>query len=323
MSNENRPIVIRRRAGPGHHGGHGHGGGAWKIAYADFVTAMMAFFILLWLIGSTADSDLKGISEFFRNPVLHAHSGGDSVGDSALILPGGGEDLTREMGQVRRSDAQLRRNVIEREMARGRPDKDDAREIRERAALLEIKGRIEALIEAKPNLRAFRNQILLDITPEGLRIQIVDQQNRPMFDLASAELRPHTRELLHIIGGALNTLPNRLSLSGHTDALQYPGQERGFSNWELSANRANASRRELITGGLEPLKVARVVGHADILPFNPDDPYDASNRRISIIVMNKRTEETVLEGRMLEIDTEELSDEPDTLLDYFDDVVSP
>jgi len=319
MSKENQPIVIRRPARTGHSAGHG--GGAWKIAYADFVTAMMAFFILLWLIGSTADSDLKGISDFFRNPVLMAQSGGDSVGDSALILPGGGEDLTRTMGQVRRHD--LRREIIERDITLVRPDQDEAREVRERAALLEIKGRIEALIEAKPNLRAFRNQILLDITPEGLRIQIVDQQNRPMFDLASAELRPHTRELLHIIGGALNTLPNRLSLSGHTDALQYPGQERGFSNWELSANRANASRRELITGGLDPLKVARVVGHADILPFNPDDPYDASNRRISIVVMNKRTEETVLEGRLLEVNAQELSDETDALLDYFDNAVSP
>ncbi|HLW04263.1 MAG TPA: flagellar motor protein MotB [Azoarcus sp.] len=319
MSKENQPIVIRRPARTEHSAGHG--GGAWKIAYADFVTAMMAFFILLWLIGSTADSDLKGISDFFRNPVLMAQSGGDSVGDSALILPGGGEDLTRTMGQVRRHD--LRREIIERDITLVRPDQDEAREVRERAALLEIKGRIEALIEAKPNLRAFRNQILLDITPEGLRIQIVDQQNRPMFDLASAELRPHTRELLHIIGGALNTLPNRLSLSGHTDALQYPGQERGFSNWELSANRANASRRELITGGLDPLKVARVVGHADILPFNPDDPYDASNRRISIVVMNKRTEETVLEGRLLEVNAQELSDETDALLDYFDNAVSP
>src|SRR5690606_305278 len=121
-----------------------------------------------------------------------------------------------------------------------------------------------------------------------------DEQNRPMFDLSSAELRPHTRELLLAIGRALNDLPNRLSLSGHTDAKPFPGGDRGFSNWELSANRANASRRELIAGGLDPTKVLRVVGLAETIPFNADDPLDPSNRRITIIVMNKRTEDAVL-----------------------------
>jgi chemotaxis protein MotB len=137
-----------------------------------------------------------------------------------------------------------------------------------------------------------------------------------MFDLSSAELRPHTRELLRAIGRALNDLPNRLSLSGHTDAKPYPGGERAFSNWELSANRANASRRELIAGGLEPAKIARVVGHSDTIPFNAEDPLDPSNRRISIIVMNKRTEEAVLgQNPTLDVGAEATPPDPGALLE--------
>lgn len=313
MSDDTQQPIVIRRVNKGGHGGH-HGG-AWKIAYADFVTAMMAFFLLLWLLGSTSEGDLKGIADFFQNPLKVAQQGGRGSGDSSSIIPGGGEDLSRAVGQVKRGDVEQQRRVINLEAARAQeavPVDVDGQETRERARLISMKGRIEAMIEANPNLRAFRDQILIDITPEGLRVQIVDEQNRPMFDLSSAELRPHTRELLRAIGRALNDLPNRLSLSGHTDATPFPGGDRGFSNWELSANRANASRRELVAGGLEPGKVLRVVGLADTIPFKVDNPFDATNRRITIIVMNKRTEDAVLGKTPEESDSGvEVGPEPD------------
>lgn len=291
-----QPIVVKRIK----KGGGGAHGGAWKIAYADFVTAMMAFFLLMWLLGSTAQGDLEGIADYFQNPLKVAMQGGEGTGDSSSILQGGGEDLTRSVGQVKRGDVASSR-AINLDAAGGKRKTDaelaaeQLAERRERSRLIDLKGRLEAIIEANASLRQFKNQILMDITTEGLRIQLVDEQNRPMFTSSSAELRPYTRELLREIARALNDVDNRISLSGHTDSAQYAGGERGFSNWELSSNRANASRRELVAGGLEAGKMVRVVGLADTIPLNRDDPFDPINRRISIIVLNKTTEE-VLRG---------------------------
>ena len=289
-----QPIVVKRIK----KGGGGAHGGAWKIAYADFVTAMMAFFLLMWLLGSTAQGDLEGIADYFQNPVKVAMMGGQGTGDSSSVIPGGGEDLTRSVGQVKRGDVESTRSL--NMDAAGGKRKSEAEisaerlaERRERAKLIDLKGRLEAIIEANPNLRQFKNQILMDITTEGLRIQLVDEQNRPMFQSASADLRPYTRDLLREIARSLNDVDNRISLSGHTDSSQYAGGERGFSNWELSSNRANASRRELVAGGLEAGKMVRVVGLADTIPLNRDDPFDPINRRISIIVLNKSTEEAI------------------------------
>lgn len=294
-----QPIIVKRvkKVSGGHHGG------AWKIAYADFVTAMMAFFLLMWLLGSTAQGDLEGIADHFDNPLKVSLLGGSGSGDSSSVIPGGGQDLTRSIGQVKRGDVEARRTV-NLDAAKGRQpesfefefDVEREAELRERGRLIDLKGRIEAIVEADPDLRNYKNQILMDITSEGLRIQLVDEQNRPMFSTASAELRPYTRSLLGAIGRALNDVPNRLSLSGHTDAAPFAGGERGFSNWELSSNRANASRREMIAGGLESGKVVRVVGLAETIPLIEEDPLDPANRRISIIVMNKRTEEALRTG---------------------------
>ncbi|QID18279.1 flagellar motor protein MotB [Nitrogeniibacter mangrovi] len=289
-----QPIVVKKIK----KGGGGAHGGAWKIAYADFVTAMMAFFLLMWLLGSTAKGDMEGIAEFFKNPLKVSLNGGEGSGDSSSIIKGGGEDLTRSVGQVKRGDVEGHKTInldAARDPSAVSKGKDAYEfEQRERAQLIDLKGQIEALIEASSTLRALRNQLIMDITPEGLRIQIVDEKNRPMFAQSSDRLQPYTQELLRAIGKALNSVDNRISISGHTDASQYAGGERGFSNWELSSNRANAARRELIAGGLEEGKVIRVVGLADIIPFKPDDPYDPTNRRISIIVMNRKTEQAVL-----------------------------
>jgi chemotaxis protein MotB len=280
LDDSQRPIVIRRvkkKAG-------GHHGGAWKIAYADFVTAMMAFFLLMWLLGSTAKGDLQGIAEYFRTPLQVAFSGGSGAGDASHVIKSGGKDLTRLEGQIKQGEIHSPRRTFnlkaaEQELARI-----------ERQKLSELKGRLQASIETVPALQQFKNQLLIDITLDGLRVQIVDEQNRPMFAIGSAALQPYTREILHEIAKVLNEVPNRISISGHTDAHPYSGGQRGYSNWELSADRANASRRELLAGGMDEAKIARVVGLSSSLLFDEENPHNPINRRISIIVMNKRAE---------------------------------
>jgi chemotaxis protein MotB len=285
MSDESQqPIVVKRIR----KGGGGHHGGAWKIAYADFVTAMMAFFLLMWLLGSTAKGDLEGIAEYFATPLKVALQGGVGSGDASSVIKGGGIDLTRTSGQVKKGEVQAEKKTINLQALKAEQER------REREKLGELKQKIERAIEASPSLQQYRKQLLLDITNEGLRIQIVDEQNRPMFDLSSAELKPYMRDILREIGRALNEVGNRISLSGHTDAKPFAGGDRGVGNWELSASRANASRRELIAGGMAESKVIRVVGQASTVLFDPADPFNPQNRRIGIVVLNKKTEEAIL-----------------------------
>jgi chemotaxis protein MotB len=293
-----RPIVVKRikKSGGGHHGG------AWKIAYADFVTAMMAFFLLMWLLGSTTKGDLLGIAAFFRTPMKVAMAGGSGSGDSSSIIKGGGKDLTRRDGQVKHGDTPADKKSYDLKAAR------DALEHEENMRLAALKARLEATIDANPLLKKYKNQLLLDITSEGLRIQIVDEKNRPMFALASAELEPYTRDILDVLGLVLNEVPNKIGLSGHTDSTPYPS-DKGYSNWELSADRANASRRELVRGGLADDKILRVVGLASAANLDRKDPFDPINRRISIIVMNKRTEEAVMrDAASLDVPSEKAAD---------------
>jgi chemotaxis protein MotB len=305
LDDSQRPIVIRRvkKKAAGHHGG------AWKIAYADFVTAMMAFFLLMWLLGSTAKGDLQGIADYFRTPLQVAFSGGSGAGDASHVIKNGGKDLTRLEGQIKQGELNSPRRsynlkAAQQELARI-----------EKQQLIELKGRLQASIETLPALRPFKNQLLIDITIDGLRVQIVDEQNRPMFAIGSATLQPYTREILREIAKVLNEVPNRISISGHTDAHPYSGGQLGYSNWELSADRANASRRELLAGGIEESKIARVVGLSSSVLFDPEAPRNPINRRISIIVMNKRAEAEAA-GRHVNVNTsteltaETLDDKP-------------
>jgi len=290
MSEDVRPIVIKRvkKVVGGAHGG------AWKLAYADFVTAMMAFFMLMWLLGSTATGDLKGIADYFLNPLKLSMSGGSGTGDATSVLKGGGKDLTSSSGQVKDGEVQAQKKSTPIREARAEELRREF-EQREKVALGELKQNIEKLIENNSTLRQFKNQLLIDVTPEGLRIQIMDEKNRPMFDTSSAELKPYTKVILREIGRALNAVPNKVSFSGHTDAAQFGGGEKGFSNWELSANRANASRREMISGGMDENKVLRVVGQSSTVLFDKNDPLSSANRRINVVVLNKRTEEAMLQ----------------------------
>ena len=290
MSEDVRPIVVKRikKVAGGHHGG------AWKIAYADFVTAMMAFFLLMWLLGSTSTGDLKGLADFFQNPLKVSLSGGSGAGDSTSILKGGGKVLTSSAGQVKDGDVQSQRKTPNVRDARSAELKREF-EKREKAMLNALKKDIEQLVEGNAALRQFKNQLLIEVTPEGLRIQIIDEKNRPMFDTSSAELKPYSKVVLREIGRALNAVPNKVSFSGHTDAAQFSGGEKGFSNWELSSNRANSARREMIAGGMDEHKVLRVVGLSSTVLFDKNDPLSASNRRINIVVLNKKTEEAMLQ----------------------------
>jgi len=286
-----RPIVIKRikKAGGGAHGG------AWKIAYADFVTAMMAFFLLMWLLGSTTKAQMEGIANYFKTPLKVALSGGSGAGDATSIIKGGGQDLTRKAGQVKKGETESK---TQSPQSKAEQERVDA------ARLQELKAKLDKAIESNQKLKQFKNQLKIDITQEGLRIQIVDDKNRPMFDSGGAVMKPYTRDILREIGKTLNQVPNKISLSGHTDAVPYSGGEAGYSNWELSADRANASRRELVAGGLEDGKVLRVVGLGSAIPFDKANPNAPVNRRISIIVMNKKAEEAITqESRQIEAET--------------------
>ncbi|MES2581482.1 MAG: flagellar motor protein MotB [Pseudomonadota bacterium] len=289
-----QPIIIKRVK----KGGHAAHGGAWKIAYADFVTAMMAFFLLMWLLGSTSEGDKKGISDYFQSPMKVALQGGSGAGASSSVINGGGSDLTQSTGQARRGDgADKRAKKMSGELKKVEIAKRDAK------MLAEISAKIAAAISNNPKMAEFASQIRLEITPDGLLIQIVDDQKRPMFDSGSAVLKPYMRDILREIGAALLDVENKISLDGHTDRSTYGNAGRGYSNWELSADRANASRRELANAGMPEDKLARVVGMASSLLLDPADPLSPSNRRISILVMTKDAEERLLGGLRVTADT--------------------
>lgn len=280
MAEALRRIVIKkiRKGGPDH-------GGQWKIAYADFITAMMAFFLLMWLLSSSTREELEGVSEYFRTPVQISPTRSFGSDDKTSLIQGGGKDLMRREGQVRKADFETgKRNRSHRSLEAAQAELERIDTLK----LENLKKRLERLIESHTTMRDFKEQLLLDITSEGLRIQIVDDRNRPMFALAKAELQPYTKDILQKLGGVLNEMPNRISLSGHTDATAYASGEKSYSNWELSADRANASRRQLIMGGMNEQKIMRVVGLSSAVLFDKNDPTNPVNRRISIIVMSNK-----------------------------------
>jgi chemotaxis protein MotB len=285
-----QPIIIKRVK----KGGHAAHGGAWKIAYADFVTAMMAFFLLMWLLGSTTEGDKKGIADYFGSPLKVAMAGGSGSGDSSSVVKGGGTDLTRTGGQVRNGDVESQRRSLQLKALKADQRRAEA------ARLESLKKKVESVLAANPKLAAMSSQIRLEMTRDGLRIQIVDEQNRAMFDSGSAIVKPYMRELLREIGSVLAEVPNRLTLEGHTDAQPFGAGERGYSNWELSSDRANASRRELGSGGLPDDRVLLVQGLASSVLFEPANPVSPVNRRISILVMNRDAED-----RLLRVTTDE------------------
>jgi chemotaxis protein MotB len=269
---DERPIIIKRGAPARHQ----HHGGAWKLAYADFMTAMMAFFLLMWLLGSVNTAELSGIADYFKMPLRTALLGGSHTGEGASIIMAGGLDMMKQNGDTRAAQGRSKpldqgSSPINDKIAGGSGGYEDKNEA---ARLRDLQIKLDRAFAANPQLTQYRNQILIDITRDGLRIQIVDSQNRPMFANASPVVEPYMQVILREIGRALNGVPNKIVLSGHTDANPYAGGEKGYSNWELSADRANASRRDLIAGGMDESKLIRVVGLASTENLNNNDPLD-------------------------------------------------
>ncbi|MBF6031349.1 flagellar motor protein MotB [Pseudomonas sp. P115] len=265
-----RPIIIRRKKAAK----HGHHGGAWKIAFADFMTALMALFLVLWVLSNASKNDKDAIAEYFSTPLLAAISKGDRNANSASAIPGGGPDPRTTEGEKTRYTPRLSGE--------------------ERRHLESLKQRLNNAVDRDPQLRELKQQIAIELSPEGLRVQLLDTDKRPMFELGSANVAPYLRKLLKTFAPVLNELPNRIQISGHTDSHPYPGGDAGYNNWDLSADRAKASRQELVAGGLDSDKLLRVSGMADRIRFHGAGPYDAANRRIEIIVLDRRVAERIL-----------------------------
>lgn len=253
--------------------------GSWKIAYADYMTAMMAFFLVMWLLSLVPQSDLEAIAEYFRMPLMEAVRGGGAMGES--------------LGDFSGTPIPSASPAIIPHPIPARGDTLSVSERRDAGRLEELRTELDSLIESDPVLEEYRPQLLLDMTPDGLRVQIIDQQNRPMFALGSAQVQPELSEVLRALAPVFNRLPNRITLAGHTDAIQYATGEREYSNWELSADRANAARKELIAGGLDDVKVKQVLGLSSTVSLVKDNPNAAVNRRISIVVLNERAERRI------------------------------
>ena len=290
------PIIVVKRKKGGH---GGHHGGSWKVAYADFVTAMMAFFMVLWLITALDKEQRAALFDYFKNPSLEqgkstkaapAQMGPGGASTSVINLHGGLDSPRTAMAkQVTLVDTakvpgQDQKQAMEQQS-------DAAADAADHKKLESLMEELRAAIEKSQALAPYKDQLLLDITPEGLRIQIVDEQNRSMFDVGSARLKDYTTNILHQLASYLGSVPNRIAISGHTDVRPYPGNGT-YTNWELSADRANAARRALEEGGLPVGKVARVVGLSSTVLFDKDDPESPTNRRISIIVMTKAVEDS-------------------------------
>ncbi len=299
---EKAPIVIKRtkRRGNEHHGG------VWKVAYADFVTAMMAFFLVMWIVTAVNKAERAAIFNYFKNPSMQTgHSVRAAPGPMG---PGGASTSPINLGGGLNGLSSSPHRIVQIVSPENNSGSGPAAHKAPRASLSDARKqvagadhkRLESLmaqlrkaVNKSQALKPFKNQLLIDITARGVRIQIVDTKNRAMFDLGSARLRSYTRRILETLAPYLNSVPNQIAIIGHTDAHPYPRKAR-YTNWELSADRANAARRALVRGGLDSGKVARVVGLASTVLFDKVHPYDPINRRISIIVMTRREAEAAL-----------------------------
>jgi chemotaxis protein MotB len=304
-------VIIKKVKAQGH---GGHHGGAWKVAYADFVTAMMSFFLLLWLLNVTTDVQKRGIADYFE-PTITSHSqsgaggvlGGQTIGSPgaqtvpqsspnlelarmALRQPqegddgndGGGitNDRTKDDDNANAAKASTETKPIDEKELQHKFAEHEEKRFEAAAKILK-----EALKEV-PELAKLKDNLVIENTQEGLRIQLVDQDKQPMFPLGSAEMLDPAKKLMALVAQVVQRMPNKIAISGHTDSTPYAGGGK-YSNWELSTDRANDSRREFIADGVAPDRITRIVGLADREPFVPDDPASPRNRRISIVLLRE------------------------------------
>jgi chemotaxis protein MotB len=299
MEDKKQPIIVKKIIA----GGHGHHGGAWKVAFADFVTAMMAFFMVMWLVGAATTEQKAAISSYFKNPSLtegrsqKAAQGqmGPGGSSTSMIKLGGTMEITRARGKKILEQSDSRKEEKRSGRAVKIVKESNGERMAEKKRLDTLLAKLKEAIGKSQALKPFKDQLLLDITPQGLRIQIIDKENRAMFNSGSAKLKYYTVRILHEIVKTISKVPNKISISGHTDATPYTSREDDYTNWELSADRANAARRALIEGGMKPGRIGRVVGLADSVLFDKKHPTSPINRRISIIVMNRATEKEISE----------------------------
>jgi chemotaxis protein MotB len=313
---EQQPIIIKRikRGHAAHHGG------AWKVAYADFVTAMMAFFLLLWLLNAVTEEQLQGVADYFAPTTVSSSKsgaggmlGGKVVGEGSMSSNGttpsftlslppptigqGGDALSEpkegaeegagegEGGAAPgKADAQGQGQNSNQAQALTEQQIIKANAQREQQQFDRAQEALQKAINSIPELRKMADSLMVDNTPEGLRIQIVDQDGLAMFPRGSPDMFGHTRALLDMVARVVKQLPEKIAISGHTDAVPFSGGS-GYSNWELSADRALATRRTLLSSGVPADRVDRVVGRADTDPLAPNDPANARNRRVTIVLL--------------------------------------
>lgn len=317
------PIIIKRKKA----GGHGHHGGAWKVAYADFVTAMMAFFLLLWLLNVTTEEQKNGIADYFTPSTAttsNVSGAGNVLGGATITVEGSSISPSSPIGisdpipttgtNLDESEHEQEGSLVENEnegedtnppnpntaMQSGTGEQnqqnpnatptEDAIEKaiaeREQKAFEHVAEELRQAIQNIPELAQLQQSLIIDQTPEGLRIQLVDQEGYSMFPRGSAVMANRTKQLIELVAKAVGSLPNDLSLSGHTDSTPYVNRN-GYSNWELSSDRANAARRELTEAGIDISRISTVVGRADKDPFIKDNTEDPRNRRLSIVLIRQ------------------------------------
>ncbi|MBF0130709.1 MAG: OmpA family protein, partial [Alphaproteobacteria bacterium] len=288
MAEEATSVTIIKR---GKKCPHSHHGGAWKVAYADFVTAMMAFFLLLWLLNAVTEEQLSGLSNYFAPTSVSKSTsggggmlGGQVIGEGAMPSKTASPSVTTSlpppsMGKLGEDEGEGSDRGITDEEAAAR---------QEQVQFEEAADRLRIAMQMNPDLRGLAQNILVDNTAEGLRIQLVDQEGTSMFPAGTSDMLDHTKRMLALVARVVNALPQKISISGHTDSVPFPDPS-GYSNWELSADRALATRRVLLSAGVNPDRVARVVGRADTDPLVKEQPADARNRRISIVMLRDVT----------------------------------